>query len=474
MQNQSAFVGACRLGSAGFLRCFFLLLVALMAWLPASSFASFQAPVGYSFPRSSYTGVEIQTTKYSSKQLACLASTINTLSYHPPTFSDPTCTAVHKSGGNNFVYSPNWYTSAYCPANSTLSGGQCTCTAPKVQNATNDGCIDPPPDPCVPDGVATIRNITVGYTRSPQAVFLPPILPNGDPAPSGYVGLPPPMMCIDQCSYTTGLPVGSYISDEPTATGLYRMSDDYSFTKASGSCSASPDDQFLLNPLVEVPPCKGFLGSVNGKLQCVATVPDSGVGGTGKSSKIGNPKSGSSSTDPGRIPSTGNGGNAGGPSTPNDGKVRMGDGSVIGSTSTTPTGTVATPEAGEEQAACGAPGQPKCGIDEAGTGNGKGAEAAGLTALGTSFGDLDATLGSITSTSGKDTGWGLVPQWLQSGACAPAVVLTLPPQVGSRQITIDLCPYLPMIYTLMNLLWVVWTFFATVGMVFAVTTAKGS
>ena len=31
-----------------------------------------------------------------------------------------------------------------CPAGSTLSGQTCSCTSPKIQNATNDGCIEPP------------------------------------------------------------------------------------------------------------------------------------------------------------------------------------------------------------------------------------------------------------------------------------------------------------------------------------------
>jgi hypothetical protein len=39
--------------------------------------------------------------------------------------------------------------SGYCPANSTLSGGSCTCTSPYTQDATNTKCV-PPPDPCAP------------------------------------------------------------------------------------------------------------------------------------------------------------------------------------------------------------------------------------------------------------------------------------------------------------------------------------
>ncbi|MVT37079.1 hypothetical protein GO497_06200 [Acidovorax citrulli] len=60
------------------------------------------------------------------------------------------------------------------------------------------------------------------------------------------------------------------------------------------------------------------------------------------------------------LPNEGNGGNAGGPA----GAAAGGSGNKPGDK---PNGTVNKPGDGKEQAACGAPGQPKCAIDETGT-----------------------------------------------------------------------------------------------------------
>lgn len=50
-----------------------------------------------------------------------------------------------------------------CPANSTLSGSSCTCTAPNVQNSTNDGCSAPPdPDIAACQNASVVANSTLG------------------------------------------------------------------------------------------------------------------------------------------------------------------------------------------------------------------------------------------------------------------------------------------------------------------------
>jgi hypothetical protein len=104
---------------------------------------------------------------------------------------------------------------------------------------------------------------------------------------------------------------------------------------------------------------------VNGETKCVGTAsqpipPPSGPGvtaATGENEDKGNPTAGtkpssgegSGTGGAGRTPSTGSGTAAGGPA------------GAAGS------GTTPKPDDGKEQANCGAPGQPKCGIDESGT-----------------------------------------------------------------------------------------------------------
>lgn len=119
------------------------------------------------------------------------------------------------------------------------------------------------------------------------------------------------------------------------------------------------------------PPCPGFVGEVNGARGCYGTAskPINSVPPPPKPPGIGEPDAGnpaagakpstgegSGSGGAGRTPSAGTGGSGGGPS----GAAAAGSGVI-------PDGTTPKPMDGKEQAACGAPGQPKCGIDESGT-----------------------------------------------------------------------------------------------------------
>lgn len=357
-----------------------------------------------------------------------------------------------------------------CPANSTMAGASCTCDASFDQSGST----------CVPHvnacsaiaGTTSVFNRTAGYSRSNQGVTHPPVMPDGTLSAPGYTGFPPSSSCVNGCVRTLGNIVNSWSSSEPTSTGLYRISDDWEYIATATECSATTSETAAFDASKSVPACNGFLGEVNGKKQCVSTVPNSGFVSPGKSTFVGNPAAGSSGGLAG-IPATGgNGGNAGGPAGPKDGSYRGSDGSVVSSTSSgAATGKVDT-ETGKEQAACGAPGQPKCGIDESGTPGGTGDH--GQAALKQGWDSLDAALAGVQSDAGKDTSWGLVPSWLvAAGTCVPTVLYTLPPKLGSTPIGFDLCPHLPLIYTLMNLLWITWTFFAVTQMVFRVTTSKG-
>ena len=163
---------------------------------------------------------------------------------------------------------------ASCPANSTSVDGACVCTPPAVEDATHTSCIVPAPDVCASGaGLVSTYNVTAGYSRSVAGAGLyPPLLPDGSPSPAGYTGLPPESMCIAGCKHSRGAVVGSWTSLEPTVTGLYRQSDDWSFTSTPTSCVPTASDNAALNPDAAVPSCAGFLGQINGKISCVASV----------------------------------------------------------------------------------------------------------------------------------------------------------------------------------------------------------
>jgi len=155
-------------------------------------------------------------------------------------------------------------------------------------------------------------------------------------------------------------------SAAPTPSGLYRLSLDISATFTGETCTPTEVDNAALSKTAPIPPCPGFTGEVNGVPGCYGTASNptsSDVSETKpKSPQSGNPAAGekpstgegSGSDGKGRTPSTGDGGPAGGPA------AAAGSGKA-------PDGTTPKPGEGKEQANCGAPGQPKCGIDEGGT-----------------------------------------------------------------------------------------------------------
>ena len=203
-------------------------------------------------------------------------------------------------------------------------------------------------------------NFTVGWARS------------GAPNSGDYVGelsFPSPgaPYCEDGCIVELGDVDNCFRSDVPASTGLHRISCDYPAVGKGAQCTPSAAD--AAHDKTQPPlRCPGFVGEVNGQTKCVGTaskpIPSpSGPGvaqATGKGEGQGNPTAGtkpssgegSGTGGAGRTPSTGSGTAAGGPA------------AAAGSK---PDGSTPKPPDGKEQAACGAPGQPKCGIDEGGT-----------------------------------------------------------------------------------------------------------
>lgn len=208
-------------------------------------------------------------------------------------------------------------------------------------------------------------NWSVGYTRSPNIdedpnwkLVGPPIKPPSD----GMVCDP-----VTSCKVALVLiPTKTWQSLSPTSQGLYRLSVDFDAQHMGESCTPTPAENAAAHPAADKPTCPGFVGEVNGVPGCYGTAsnptsndqpepkpnqPDAGNPPAGEKPATGE---GSGTGGAGRTPSTGDGGPAGGPA------AAAGSGSA-------PDGTTPKPDEGKEQANCGAPGQPKCGIDEGGT-----------------------------------------------------------------------------------------------------------
>lgn len=208
-------------------------------------------------------------------------------------------------------------------------------------------------------------NWSLGYTRTPDIdadlnwkFVAPPVKPPSD----GLVCDP-----VSSCKVALVLaPTAVWQSLSPTSQGLYRVSVDYDAQHMGESCTPSPADKAGASPAADKPTCPGFVGEVNGVLGCYGTAsnPTSNDVSESKPNKpyAGNPPAGkkpdsgegSGTGGAGRTPSTGDGGPAGGPA-------------AAAGSGTKPDGTTPKPGEGKEQANCGAPGQPKCGIDESGT-----------------------------------------------------------------------------------------------------------
>jgi hypothetical protein len=142
-------------------------------------------------------------------------------------------------------------------------------------------------------------------------------------------------------------------------------------------------------------------------------------------------------------------------------------GAVVGQSSST-----SNPVTPDPAITCGLPNTPPCKIDETGTPDGK--DTIKDTDLKSQFDKIDGSLTAIKDPSGLNSSWGLTPFWLTPGSCHAVDVMSLPAKLNMPPISLDICPLLPKIYTLMDLLWIVWTFGATVAMVLRVTTSGGT
>lgn len=316
----------------------------------------------------------------------------------------------------------------------------------------------PPPQKCKGnEGKVGIVNWTEGFTRTPD---------EGDRAAVGGYNKPPSdgKMCEAGClvsAQTSGPGVEYFVSQQPTAQGLYRRSADFPTVGLAEECTAS--NNAPNSPVAPEPKCTGTLGQVNNKTVCVsspaAPVNTEPMGEPSTEPIAGNPSAGikpasgggSGTGSKGRTPDAGVGGNSGGSAVAAVG----GKGGDAGGTSTG-TGTVKTPASGEQQANCGAPGQPVCAVkvDEKDMPDGKSAFTKTDEAL-----EKNAT----DSRAGIDKAAGMVaPSWsfsfqLPTG-CQPY-------DTGIKGFVLDPCKYQSTIHDLMSMIWAAVTAFCIIGMV---------
>lgn len=121
-----------------------LALTLVMLWTPAhASFPSTPAGLEYSWP----TGGGVANYNWlTTASAACsdgvgkphFGQTIAASAAYPT--APWRCSVDYVGGGAAIVNLSTNSVAESCPANSTLSGGQCTCTAPYLQNVANDGC----------------------------------------------------------------------------------------------------------------------------------------------------------------------------------------------------------------------------------------------------------------------------------------------------------------------------------------------
>jgi hypothetical protein len=372
-----------------------------------------------------------------------------------------TLTGVPKAGGSNFVgnYGGGLQRQIACPANSVAVSGGCQCAASFDESAGQ--CV-PHVNQCTSKtGVVGILSWTEGYTRTPDEGDRQAVGPVASPPSSGEV-------CDAGCKVSlqmSGPGVQPFVSQSPTANGLYRRSVDYPKLGLGTECTGAAADAGAV-PTTPAPECPGSVGEVGGKVVCVgtaskpvSTVPlgqPSGPAIAGNPPAGGKPPSGEGSGNgsAGRTPASGNGTGTGGPAAAGVG----GAGGAAGGTRTGGgSGTSAAPAAGEQPTPCGAPGQPICSVrvDETGTPSGVGTTFDAATAqLEANKASTEAAINAAHSIA--------APTWSFTFAL-PTGCTPYPMEI--KGFVLNPCPYQGTIHDLMSMIWAAVTFFTITGMV---------
>ena len=346
----------------------------------------------------------------------------------------------------------------YCPTGTTESGTGCACNA--GTDESNGQCVPHTNQCTAKTGQVGILSWTEGYTRTPDEGDRQAVGPIMSPPSNGEV-------CDSGCAVslqTSGPGVQPYVSQFPTANGLYRRSVDYPSLGLGKECTAGAADAGAKKD-TPPPDCPGSVGDLgNGKPVCVGTaakpVTPTPLGAAPGASPIaGNPPAGakppsgegSGTGSAGRTPTTGNGTATGGPA----GAATGGKGGGAGGTAATGAGGTGQ---GEMPTPCGAPGQAICAVkvDETGVAPNAGTTFdASKTAVDQSAAD---TLQKINQARDRTDG----PSWSFTFAlpigCSPY-------PVGFAGVTLNVCQYQGTIHDLLSMVWAAVTAFTIIGMV---------
>ncbi|MET3177092.1 UNVERIFIED_ORG: hypothetical protein ABIC43_000231 [Variovorax guangxiensis] len=415
-----------------------------------------------------------QGTLYDTPDAACAAGTgpSNNLGPSPPTKTSDTeyaCKWVVPFGSGTAIGGSDTArrtSSQLCPANSSLSGGQCLCSVGFEES--NGQCV-PKTNKCTA-GMNKPRTVnwTLGWTRTPDDTDTRWV--GGDMSVPTGGGV----ACVEGCEVDMNLTLSGppQKSQVPAANGLYRVTAPFEGLGRGKECTANTESAEKSTPIKA---CPGYVGEVDGKLGCYGTAekpvtttdkPIPGASGSTGTIIAGNPPAGTPassgvgpSTGAGRTPTTGTGGNDGGPAAAATGGKGGGAGGAASGT-----GATTNAEGKEEKDPCGAPGQAQCNVkvDEKGTPEG-GGEGMKTTALDQAMDKAVEGLQKATNPGGMDTSWGGIPAWFNSESCTPWQLGTLP--IINQPVTLNICVIQPYVIAVMTFLWVVGTFFAIVGMV---------
>lgn len=332
-------------------------------------------------------------------------------------------------------------------------------------------------------------NITIGYHATPSDNLKLNPATKYDPFFKRLMTEGGGTTCIAGCEhfmYKPGADTKTWVSQVAGTNGLYRSSADVSATQFATPCGGAPAEG--ASPSAPIPECNGALGQVNGATVCLPRNTDTGVdlGGLPDATR-GNPPAGEvppGKGDKERAPGPGGAGNgsgtggasngggaSGGPATGSNNKPGgkgCNDGSkspelpCSGKGDLDADGNTDKPEDGKEQAACGAPGQPKCRIDESGTPGSVGDDKY-LSKLDPYKSDSEAAREQI-----KSVGTGIFEPWSMLFSAPPLATcegFDLPAHAGQSMGAIDPCNVVDGIRTAMAYIWAIAAFWLCLGWV---------
>ena len=329
-------------------------------------------------------------------------------------------------------------------------------------------------------------NITIGYHATPSDNLKLNPATKYDPFFKQLMTEGGGTTCIAGCEhfmYKPGADTKTWVSQVAGTNGLYRSSADVSATQFATPCGGAPAEG--ASPSAPIPECNGVLSEVKGATVCLPRNVEGDIGLDGLDiATRGNPTAGevpSGGDDKDRAKGPGGagngsggsdgGGSSGGPATGAN-NTSTGRGCNDGSKSPAPAcsgagdldadGNTDKPEEGKEQAACGAPGQPKCRMDETGTPGSVGDDKY-LSKLDPYKSESEAAREQI-----KSVGTGIFEPWAMLFSAPPLATcegFDLPSRDGQSMGTIDPCNVVDGIRTAMAYIWAIAAFWLCLGWV---------